>query len=247
MGLETGFDENSVIFDKSCTCPVCDNKFTYRAVKTGKARLLGTDPDLRPKYDKFDPLKYDIISCTKCGYSATSRYFDKIASSQAKTIMTNMAGKNRGINNSGILSYDDAIMRHQLALACAVVKKGKISEKAYTCLKMAWCIRGKKESYPFEAPDYDLVINKCRVEENNALKAAYEGFKEARGSESFPIAGMDEHSFDYLLAELANRFDEKDFALRLISSLLVNSFVSSRIKDKCRDLKERIKIEKEME
>ena len=242
--IEQTFDENEVLFDKSCVCPACDNKFTFRAVRTGKARLIGTDNDLRPRYDKFDPIKYDVIVCTKCGYAAVTRFFEKVTQSQAKLIGEQIAGRVRGIKNTGVLSYDDAIARHQVALASAVVKKGAASEKAYTCLKMAWCLRGKRETYQKDAADYDDVIEMCCMDEAEALKGAYEGFVMARESERFPIAGMNEETLDYLIAELAFTNGEFDVSTKLISQLLLKTGVNSRIKDKCRDLKDRIQLEK---
>lgn len=241
------FDENDVLFDKSCVCPVCDNKFTFRAVRTGKARLLGTDDDLRPRYDKFDPLKYDVIVCTKCGYAGVTRFFEKITQNQAKLVKEQIAGRVRGIKNEGILSYDDAIARHQVALASAVVKKGMASEKAYTCLKMAWCIRGKRENYPSDASDYEDIIEACCMDEAEALKGAYEGFVMAKESERFPIAGMNEDTLDYLIAELAFKNGKIEDASKLLSQLLVKSGTNSRIKDKCRDLKDRIQAKKREE
>ena len=40
-------DESTYVFDKSMNCPVCDADFKTKQVKTGKARFLGTEADLR--------------------------------------------------------------------------------------------------------------------------------------------------------------------------------------------------------
>ena len=243
---EKPFDENDWLFDKSCECVMCHEKFTYRAVRTGKARLIGTDPDLRPRYDKIDPLKYDVICCPRCGYSAITKYYTGITAGQAKLVKEAVTGKVHGLNNSGVLSYDDAFKRYQVALVCSIAKKGKTSEKAYTALKMAWCLRGKKETYPVDAPNYEEVMKECRDNEQEALKAAYDGFIQARSEENFPIAGMDTSTYDYLLAELAYRFNEYDTAGRFISGILTSSSANPRIKDKARDLKDRIVETKKM-
>ena len=55
--------EQDFLFDKSCTCPICDKDFKTRTVKVGKAKLAGSDLDLRPRYDQIDMLKYDVIMC----------------------------------------------------------------------------------------------------------------------------------------------------------------------------------------
>lgn len=240
---EAVFDENDVLFDKSAECPVCGKKFTYRAVRTGKARPIGQDPDLRTKYEKFDPAKYDVVVCPYCGYAVLTKYFTSLPAAQVKLIRDGIGGKVHGVANNPILSYDDAIQRYQLALASSIVKHAKDSEKAFVCLKMAWVIRGKKESLLEDAPDYDDMMAQLRDDENEALKAAYEGFVSARQKESFPIAGMDEITIDYLLAVLSARFEKYDVAQKMIAGILLNRTANNRIKDRARDLKEQVLME----
>ena len=59
--------EQDFLFDKSFTCPICDREFKSRTVKIGKAKLAGSDLDLRPRYEQIDLLKYDVIMCPTCG------------------------------------------------------------------------------------------------------------------------------------------------------------------------------------
>lgn len=242
---EQVFNEADVLFDKNCECPVCDKPFTYRAVRSGKVRLLGQDTDLRPKYDKFDPSKYDVIVCTNCGYAVLTKYFAPLPQAVIKLLKDDICGKVKGVSNKPVLTYDDAIQRYQLALASTIVKKGKDSEKAYICLKMGWTIRGKRETLPEDTPDYDEVMRQLVDDENEALQSAFDGFIAARQKESFPMAGMDESTVDYLLAVLAARFQHYDIAQKLIGSLLVSKTANNRIKDKARDLKEIVKADME--
>ncbi len=243
---EAPFDENDVLFDKSAECPVCGKGFSFRAVRTGKARLLGQDPDLRPKYEKFDPAKYDVVVCPYCGYATLTRYFTSLPAAQVKLLREGIGGKVHGVANNPILSYDDAIQRYQLALASSIVKRSKDSEKAYVCLKLAWIIRGKKETLPDDTPDYDNVMAQLRDDENEALQSAYEGFVNARQKENFPIAGMDEITIDYLLAVLSARFEKYDVAQKMIASILMSKTANNRIKDRARDLKDQVLMEMKM-
>ena len=124
--------EEDLLFDKSFTCPVCDEEFHSKMVRTGKVKLLSADSDLRPKYQMVDSLKYDALVCPHCGYAALSRFFKFMLPAQAKMIRENITANFKGIDTSAsTYSYDDAIMRHQLALANAVVKKAKTSEKVF--------------------------------------------------------------------------------------------------------------------
>ena len=105
---------------------------------------------------------------------------------------------------------------------------------------MAWVIRGKRETLPIDTPDYDEASKELIKDENEALKTAFEGFINARQKESFPIAGMDEITIDYLLAVLATKFGKYDAAQKLISGILLNKSANNRIKDRARELKDQV-------
>lgn len=235
------FQESDFVFAKTHTCPVCDKEFRSKTVKIGKAKLIGTDLDLRPKYDIIDSLKYDVILCPFCGYAALSRYFQYITAPQAKLITANIT-KNFHNNppKGDVYSYDEAIERYKLALANAIVKRGKSSEKAYICLKLAWVVRGKMESLNDEDKEYEKQKQECIEEENELLRKSLEGFLAARQSENFPMCGMDESTVDYLIAVLSMRFDQIDVAAKLVSGILTSAVANKRMKDKARNLKEMI-------
>ncbi|MBH1941577.1 DUF2225 domain-containing protein [Mobilitalea sibirica] len=239
------FSEEDSIFDKSYTCPVCDKEFKSKAVKSGKVKLLTLDSDLRPKYQFMDPLKYDAIVCPHCGFAALNRFFKYVTNVQAALIKKNISVAFRGLKESGdVLSYDEAIARHKLALVNSIVKKAKTSERAYTCLKTAWLIRGKNETLSKDLPDYKNLVNSLEKEEMEFITNAYDGFEEAFSKESFPMCGMDESTITLLVAELARRCGKTDAAGRWISKVLTSRDSHERIKAKAREIKELIKDNK---
>lgn len=240
---EKKVEEKDLVYDKTFSCPVCYDEFTAKIIKTGKAKLLGTDWDLRPKYEGIDPAKYDVQVCPKCGYSALSRFFPNITSGQAKLVKENISQKVRMSAFAGeIYTYEEALERYKLALVNTVVKRGRASEKAYVCLKSAWVLRGFME-YLEEMGDTTQDRDALKAQEEEYLSNAYTGFVEARQSETFPMCGMDESTIDYLLAELAAHFKKYDVASKLIASLLTSPTTTTRMKDKARDLKEEILAE----
>ena len=132
-------EEKDLIYDKNFTCPVCGEDFPAKIMKTGKARLLGTDQDLRAKYEGIDAVKYDVILCPHCGYAALNRYFNNITKVYAKLIKENISSKVQlHTYDDDIYTYEEAIERYKLCLANAVVKRAHASEKAYICLKSGW-------------------------------------------------------------------------------------------------------------
>ncbi|MCD7835569.1 MAG: DUF2225 domain-containing protein [Lachnospiraceae bacterium] len=234
-------NEKELIYDKNLQCPVCDNKFTTKIVKTGKAKIMGTDFDLRPRYEGIDPVKYDVWLCPNCGYAALGRYFTSVGSGQAKLIRENISRNVQLHRYDGdIYTYGEAVERYKLCLANAVVKKAKTSEKAYICLKSAWLLRGYQEELMSDAEQKEAELKELKQEEESYLQNALEGFAEARSTEASPICGMDEHTVDYLLAQLYFHFKKYDMSARLVSELLTSRTTSNHIKDKARDLKEKI-------
>ena len=79
------------------------------------------------------------------------------------------------------------------------------------------------------------------MDERECLKNAYEGFLKAISSETFPIAGMDENTLQYLLADLARRLGKNEDALRLLSMVITSRSASSRMKDEALKLKDMIR------
>ncbi len=232
--------EEDLIFEKSYTCPVCDHEFRSRKVRTGKVRLIGADSDLRPKYQGVDSLKYDAILCPKCGYAALDRYFSFVMSGQAKNIKEKISANFQYQPEADkVYSYDEALTRHKMALLNTVVKNGKNSERAYTCLKMAWLCRGKRELL-MQGEYKKEEVSELIEEEKELLTNAYEGFEAAFGKEDFPMCGMDEYTMMYLLAELARRIGRNDEAKRYVSKVLVARNAQRRIKDKAFSLKEKL-------
>ena len=211
-------NEAEYLFDKTITCPICGKQFKTKVVRTGKARLIGTDTDLKPIYAGFEPLKYDVIACLHCGYAATSKAFGHITPGQAKMIKENISSNFCGMTNgSGIYSFMDAIDRHKLALANVIAMKGKNSERAYLCLKIGWLYRSMSSRIPGRDPNALLLKRECDSEEKKFIQSAYEGFSVSYAKELPPICGMDINTLACLLADLARRCKDYDTSLRYIS------------------------------
>ena len=234
-------NEEDMLFDKTFECPVCNAEFKSRTLRTAKARLLGTDIDLRAKFEGIEPLKYDVVLCPRCGFTALTRYFMPMPSVQRKLILEKITANFKGKEEyKATFTYEEAINRYKLALANSVVKMGKASEKAYICLRAGWLIRSYSESLADEQPVQIEKLKELKELENQFLKNAYEGFINARQTEGYPMCGMDESTVDYLIATLAMRFQHYDVSSKIISNLLVSQSCNKRMKEKVRELKEEL-------
>ena len=249
-------EEPDFLFDRKYICPVCGSSIKSKTVRSGHVKVVGTDMDLRPKYEQLDTLKYDIVACRICGYAALARNFTDITESQIALVQSKIGAnfKSQAEFTGSMYSYDDALERYKLALASAIVKQDKTSERAYLCLKTAWIVRGKREMLETVLTEAKATGKKMgkedaqRVsqipdlvkEEKVYLKNALEGFLGARRTEAFPMCGMDELTVDYLIAALATVFEQYDVARKLLGNILVSRVANNRLKDRARDLKDTI-------
>lgn len=232
-------DESELIFEKTMSCPVCGKEFKSKAVRTGKAKLVNTDTDLKPNYQGFEPLKYDVIVCLHCGYAAVGRTFSHITPAQSKLIRENISRGFKGMTNtSGIYTFNDAIERHKLALANAIVMHAKNSERAYLCLKMGWLYRSMYKGIPEGDEKLEKMRQEFIEEEKKYIKSAYDGFSVSFSKEVPPICGMDENTLTYLLADLARRCGEYDNSRKYLTMVLTSRTATLKLKERARELKE---------
>lgn len=235
--------EADFLLDKHVRCQICEKTFAIKAVKNGRVKRLEPDKDLRPRHQYIDTLKYSVISCPHCGYTALSRSVGDLTSVQRKLIQENICAKFRPVPQEEMesYSYDYALEHFKLALFNSVAKKGKASEKAYICLCISWLLRGKAEEMEADKEhNDDASIAEVRKEETAYYDQAYEGFMKAVSSEQFPMVGMDQSTVDFLLASMSYQMGKLDVASKLIGSIITSPAANSRMKDKARDLKEEI-------
>jgi hypothetical protein len=228
MSVESGDNLTSpkdFIFDRKVTCPVCSKSITEKAVKSSGVRVVSRDTDLMIYYQEPNPSLYDAWFCSLCGYAALSAKFNTISDKQVSLIKENICSKWQSNKvYPPVYDADTAIEIHKLALLNTVVKKGMNSEKAMVCLKLAWLYR----------------LNKNEALEIKFLTEAKNGFLKAYEEETFPIAGMDESTLQYLLGELFRRIDDNQDALQWFSKVLTDRNAKPKIKDMARDQKDLI-------
>lgn len=210
------------VFERKVECPLCYKQISVPSVKTSGIRVLSRDSDFMIHYGEPNPLFYDAWVCTNCGYAALSSRFSIISENQKKLIKENITARwNSSRTYPTIHTVDTAIEKHQLALLNTVVKHGKHSEKAMTCLKLAWLYRHKED-----------LNNEIKFIEQANL-----GFISALEKESAPIAGLDEPSVEYLIGELYRRLGDDSNALLWLSRVITSRLAKPRIKEMARDQK----------
>lgn len=234
--------EEEFLLDKKVQCKVCKQTFQTKMVRNSKIKRLDPDMDLRPRFMYIDTLKYEVTFCPYCGYAAMNRYFDLLVPRQAKLIQEQICSKYQPtvLDTSKTYTYDTAIERYKMALMNTMVKKGKTSELAYTCLKISWLLRGKAETMTGESPEEKKALEECKAEEEKYYEKAYNEFLNAIATEDFPICGMDQVTMDYLIAYMSYHFGKYEVASKSLSSVITSPSASPRMKDKALELKDEI-------
>jgi len=241
MSLES---EAEILLKQKCICPVCSNQFINLKVKAGKTRRIGQGAYLRPIYNDVVPIKYDVIMCPYCGYSAMARYFDQIVPAQKLMIREKILSLFQPVVFSDdAYTYDEVYKRYKMALLCDVTGNVEESRIAYTCLKLAWIVRARIEDPDGEL--YEEEEEEQALYEVECVKNAFKHFMNAIMSEDFPMCGMDEPTVSYLIAELGYGSGNYKDAVRMLTSVVSNRDISPRLKDKAYELK--IKISKKLE
>lgn len=238
--------EQEFVLDKKFDCPICLQEFNSKQVKTGRARFLGTDEDLRPKHSGVDTIKYDVLFCPHCGYAAVSREFNNVTSMQRQVIIDGIANKFAGVSCDGdCYSYEEAIYRYKMALLTAMVKPAKLSEAAYIALKLSWLYRGAREEAEASDNPSEKLIKAYTMGEKHYCEEAYKGFAQAVQTEYPPICGMDEGTINYLMSVLAYYNGDYDDAQRYAYMVIGSHTVTSKLKQRQRDFVDKIKAAKE--
>lgn len=238
-------DEDSFLLDKAIRCAVCDKVFKTKIIKNGRVKRMEPDLDLRPRFEYIDTLKYNVVSCPYCGYTALNRYFEHLSTGQRKLIKEQVSANFRAEASADpiVLDYDMAIERYKLALFNTIAKKGKTSEKAYICLNIAWLYRGQAETITGTEEEAVKKKAECKEQEEAFYQQAFEGFMKAVSSEDFPMCGMDSCTVDYLLATMAYHYKKYDVASKCIARIQATASASKKMKDRAYDLKEKIVAE----
>lgn len=230
--------EAEQLFAKSMDCPLCEAKFKMLTPKANKQRRIGMDLDLRPTFYNIDIQKYNVISCPNCGYTTLTYCWGQLMPMQVKRLNAQLVANFKPQPRSeNAFTYNESMDLYRLAMATSLIRETKISDRAYIILRAAWLLRGQRERLPKDDPRVEAMVQ----EENDYLSYAYEGFTAARMTEDYPMCGMDEITVSYLIAALACYFGEYANSLKIIAYILGNYAATEHVKDKARELKEKIR------
>lgn len=215
------------LYTKAYQCPVCRHDIEEYTVKQSRLRFERSELDLKPVYKGIEPLFYDVIHCMTCGYAAPLQFFDQIKPRAAQAIVEHIWPKFKPKHYPAERTVKDALERYKMASICAETIDAPASQHGYIAMKMAWMFR----------------IAGHHQMEMEFIKKAMKHFHEAFMKESFPICGMNEETYSYVIAAFYKLTGDNSEALKWLSKVVVKRNINPRLKDKALDLKVEIQEE----
>lgn len=193
------------LYDKSVTCPFCENVFKTKKVRSRFTKPLKTDTDFCQHYDNDDhnPILYFINVCPQCGFAFsdnTSPYFPPGTREIIQEQITQKWGK---LDYSGKRTKDTAIQTYKLAFYSATLKNEKHPVLAGFCLRLAWIYRmmGDQE------------------QENRFSRLALKEYMDSYVEGDFEKFNMTEMSLLYIIGEINRRLKNYHEAIRFFSKV----------------------------
>ena len=123
-------------------CPVCQNSFQSLIVNAEQMLSISSDDDSRMYYEGVEPLFYDVISCSKCWYTALKEYFDKGRATLQyfqKTMEPYKSVMQYNVDKS-TYNIDDVFLSYYFAMFCVneCYNTGRSLIHAKLWLRLSW-------------------------------------------------------------------------------------------------------------
>ena len=131
---------SSKLFSKEVTCPVCQEVFRTKMVRSSKLMRVGIDNDFRTRYQDFEPLWYAVWVCPVCYYANYRTDFLNLPDINRR-VLKNYNDKRHQNYNPGFGSQRtlrDIIEGYRLVLDCAESIKEKDEKMGSLWLNLAW-------------------------------------------------------------------------------------------------------------
>jgi uncharacterized protein len=206
--------EMEPLFDKKCVCPICDNKFTTKRIRSRFIKVISYDTDLCPIYqevEQLNPILYHVQICPACGYSY-SEDFSPYFPTNGKDIIIDKVSTNWTPQSfSEQRTIPDAIKTYKLAVYCATLKKEKHIILAGMYLRLAWL--------------YRILLND--EQEQRFMKLAIGEYTESYSVGDFQNTQVSELKISYLLGELYRRTNQTEYSVKYFSKVIEKQKIST--------------------
>ncbi|MGE5416041.1 MAG: DUF2225 domain-containing protein [Acidobacteriota bacterium] len=137
--LKAPESHGAYLFDKEVACPICDNKFEVKMVRSSRLRIDSIDRDGRQHYIGFEPLWYAIWVCPKCSYANTSNQFNQVSRQVKQDLQIELSPNNiPPLEFSVHRDINQVFTAYYLALRTAKTMPIDYSKFAKLWLRLGW-------------------------------------------------------------------------------------------------------------
>lgn len=159
------------LYDKNIKCPVCDEAFTSKKVKSNFIKVVKRDTDFRAEYQFDNPTFYGVDVCPNCGHARFESDFQDVNEAAKQLIKANITSKWKSKDFCGERSINDAAEAHKLALLNYNITHYKLSTVAKVCLRLSWFYHGLENGLDerfsqFALDSYEQAYSKENLDEN---------------------------------------------------------------------------------
>ena len=236
--LEAPPEDSNLLFDREVLCPVCEENFKVKNVRSSKLRLDKVDLDLRQRFVNFEPLWYLVWSCPNCYYSNFNFEFKQVPEAFKKKLLEQgqqLKAKVR-LQYSEPRKIDEVFVAYYLMLqSIQAAAKPNPNDMAKVWLRLSWLYHdtGDEEMYLY------------------ASQQALDMFKDSFYNTRRDTSVEQDQRLSLLLGELSMRAGEDTEALKFFRGAIArkggNNTINRQAEDRIRDLREMAVQEKEKE
>lgn len=221
------------IYNSKITCPVCDREMEYTKVRSKQIRLIKQDGDFCPHYEGVNPLFYEAVICSDCGYGSHITIFSKLNKYEKAKVQEKITPRWHKRDFVGERDIDKAMEAFKIALLNLYAMEAPQSEIGKISLRIAWLHRYSKD----------------KEQENKFLLNALESYKKAYQEEDLSEEGkLDEYTCIYIIGELSKRLEKYEESTQWLSRLIMSlsdprqrEKIPNSLVEKSRDLYQEVK------
>jgi hypothetical protein len=215
------------LFDSETLCPVCEQKFPVKMMRSSKLRLDKIDNDLRQHFYDFDPLWYAPWICPHCYYANFNFEFKQVSDALKQKIMEQGRELKTKVKAdfSSPRRIDEVFTAYYMILQTLQVGKVDPSKTAKIWLRLSWLYSDVQDDEM-----YALTSQK-------ALEAYSDSYFNARRNTSVE----QDQRLTLLLGELSLRLGQKEEALKHFRNSIVhkggNNNLNRQAEDRLQELR----------
>lgn len=221
------------IYNTHIDCPVCESSIEYTKIRSKTIRLLKQDSDFCPYYEGENPMLYEAVICSECGYGAHITNFPNINKYEKARVREKITKKWTKRSFTGHRDTEKALEAFKLVLLNLRDMEAPKSELAKICMRIAWIYRYKNEE------KYEVKF----------MEHALTNYMEAYSQEDLTVEGkLDQYTCIYIIGELCKRLNRYEDSVQWLSRLIMSyadpqqkAKIPQRLIETARDLYQEVK------